>query len=253
MSHPNRFYVAFDDDPEERIILPREEAHHALRVARLQAGEIISLFNGRGHVLSGPLGVSGRHEVLMDIEERDLVPPPPITLTVAQAGLQQDKALMEVLRRAVEMGVSRLYFWQADHGQKPLSLQERWFKSAVEACKQCGRFYVPEIKIFPSLEALLTAVDGPGLIGLPDADQHLPLSLELTDTLTLLIGPEGDFSSREKELAQAAGMTPVSLGPYIYRSETASQFLMTRVVDRLGWLGPPLTLRRPAAEAESSE
>ena len=240
MSHPNRFHAPFEGCDNDRIQLPPEEAHHALRVARLKPGDAVSLFNGRGDEVSGVLVSSGKRDLFVEVHKSGHSSPPPIAVTVALGGLHQDKAQQEVIRRAVETGASRVCFWRADHSQRPITTQDRWLKAAIEACKQCGRSYFPRIDIASSLEAFLGTCPGPGFIGLIEADPTAPVTLEVSGSLTIVVGPEGDFSPREREVARTFGLTPVSLGDYVYRSETAAAMLMTLVAHQLGALGPPL-------------
>ena len=72
----------------------------------------------------------------------------------------------------------------------------------------------------------------------------MPVTLDVSAGLTIVVGPEGDFSAREREVARASGLTPVNLGDYVYRSETAASMLMTLVAHQLGVLGPPLRVGR---------
>lgn len=253
MSHPHRFFAPYDEITVARVPLPPEEAHHALRVARLKQGDRVSVINGRGGEISGTLMASGRRDAFVEVMERRHCPPPRVAVTLAPGGLHQDKLQQEIIRRAVETGVSRVCFWQADHSQKSIVFQERWLRTAVESCKQCGRFYLPAIDTAPSLEAFLEQYSGPGIIGLPEADPTAPVTVELTDRLAVLVGPEGDFSTREKAIAADFGMAPVSLGGYVYRSETAAAFLMTLVADRLGELGPALTVTSKMCSGKGME
>lgn len=252
MSHPHRFYAPYDNGNVAKVELPPEEAHHALRVARLKQGDQVSVINGRGDEISGPLFASGKREVFVEAQEHKYCPPPSVAITLALGGLHQDKQQQEVIRRAVETGVSRVCFWQADHSQKPIVFQERWLKTAVETCKQCGRLHVPRMDTAVSLAAFLESGSGPGIIALPEADPEASVTLSITDRLTVLVGPEGDFSSREKAAAEDFGFVPVSLGGYIYRSETAAGFLMISLARQLGELGPPLAIASPEQTGDSS-
>lgn len=244
MSHPNRFFAPFEEGDTDRIPLPQEEAHHALRVARLQPGDTVSVFNGKGDEISGVLSASGKRDCFVEVRDRLHIPPPRVAVTVALGGLHQDKAQQEVIRRAVECGVSRVCFWRADHSQRPITVQDRWKKTAVEACKQCGRSHLPVIDTAPSLESFLGSYSGPGIIGLLEADRTAPVHIEVAECLAIVAGPEGDFSDRERGLAAAFGLIPVSLGDCVYRSETAAAVLMTLAARQLGELGPPLRISR---------
>ncbi|OQB36230.1 MAG: Ribosomal RNA small subunit methyltransferase E [Candidatus Hydrogenedentes bacterium ADurb.Bin179] len=252
MSHPHRFYAPFAPGESGAIRLPSEEAHHALRVARLRQGDPVSVINGQGDEIRGLLSVSGKQNVYVEVREQAACPPPPVALTLALGGLHQEKALQEVIRRAVETGFSRICFWQAEHSQKPVAVHDKCFKTALETCKQCGRLYVPVIDTAPSLEQFLTDFDGPGIIGVTEMEGKVPEPAVIETRLAIVVGPEGDFSVREREVVEAFGLTPVSLGKYIYRSETAAAMLMTLAASIVGELGPPLPISCfPSADPSS--
>ncbi len=108
--------------------------------------------------------------------------------------------------------------------------REKWQRVALEACKQCGRNFVPEVRAVASLEKVLGDRGGrAGLlaslrddaVSLKKVLGGLPAELEGVD---LLIGPEGDFSAAETESAVAGGFQLVSFGPLVLRVETAVMY-----------------------------
>ncbi|HDP35269.1 MAG TPA: 16S rRNA (uracil(1498)-N(3))-methyltransferase, partial [Candidatus Hydrogenedentes bacterium] len=226
------------------IELSGEEAHHAARVARLRPGDAVSVFDGAGLEAAGQIETVGRHAVAVRLLKTMRHAPPKVSVTLAVGGLHRERMQEEVVRHAAELGVHRVCFWSAEHSQRPVTLNARWRKTAIEACKQCGRFYLPLVDIAPSLDAFLENNAGPCIIGLLEKSQpdDAPV-LTVTDRLTLLVGPEGDFSAGELARAFAAGAAPLSLGAYTYRSEVAATIMATLVAFKLEELGPGLELR----------
>ena len=216
-----------------------------MRVARLRQGDPVSVINGQGDEIRGLLSVSGKQNVYVEVREQAACPPPPVALTLALGGLHQEKALQEVIRRAVETGFSRICFWQAEHSQKPVAVHDKCFKTALETCKQCGRFFLPIVDTAPSLQAFLESYDGPSLIALLAEDIPGGQYVVPKKNLALIVGPEGDFSEQERDVALEAGAVPVSLGANTYRSEVAAALLLTVVAHTLGELGPGLPLDLP--------
>src|SRR5690606_32481846 len=111
-----------------------------------------------------------------------------------------------------------------------------WQGVAIAACEQCGRNRVPAIQLPMTLEAWLRE---------PAAEDELRLLLDpasgtrigaLTEsaTVTLLIGPEGGLSPREREQAAESGFGAVRLGPRILRTETAGLAALTLLQGRFG-------------------
>lgn len=242
MSHIHRFFSETLIADATHIELSGEEAHHAIRVARVREGDSVSVFDGNGLECIGVFEKVDGHNAFIRVTQSIQHAPPRVRITLAVGGLHRDKTQEEVVRRAAELGAHRVCFWNADHSQRPIKESPRWRKTAVEACKQCGRFFLPAVDAAPSLDAFLDSHDGPSVIGLLTENTGAPM-VTVTDRLALLVGPEGDFSEREQALALAAGSFPVSLGDYTYRSEVAAALLMTLVALNLEQLGPGLDLR----------
>lgn len=242
MSHPHRFFAPDITADMAEIVLPDEEAHHALRVARLREGSPTAVFNGEGLECMGVLRRQGARGAVVVVRQQYTHPPQRVAVTLAVGGLHREKTQEEIIRRAAELGVSRICFWRAEHSQRPITATARWRKTAVETCKQCGRGYLPRLGVAPSLDAFLASYNGPVLIAATNAASEKPTRMTVADRLALLVGPEGDFSEGELEAANAKGATPVSLGPYVYRTETAAAILTTRVADALKLLGPGLEI-----------
>ena len=242
MSHLHRFYSEFIDAEASHIELTGEEAHHAIRVARLRQGDGVSVFDGKGLGVIGEFEKGDGRSAFIQVKDGIRHAPPRVRVTLAVGGLHRDKTQEDVVRRATELGTHRVCFWDADHSQRPVKATARWHKAAVEACKQCGRFFLPLVDTVPSLEAFLQSHKGPIVIGLLSEVAAGVPQVSVTDRIALLVGPEGDFSERERDLAQAAGAVPVSLGIATYRSEVAASLLMTLTAYTLGELGPGLKI-----------
>jgi 16S rRNA (uracil1498-N3)-methyltransferase len=243
MSHFHRFVSPLPGEEADSLMLPPEEAHHALRVLRLRAGEKVSVFDGQGGEIEGSLNPLGKREAEVLIEKRIHHTAPAVKVTIAVAWLHRDKALEDIVRRAVEMAVSRIVFWKGDHSQKKCAAPERWEKIALEACKQSGRMFLPRIELQESLDTFLDSNTAPLILALPDADPEQKAEISVHDQVTLLIGPEGDFSTREVALALERGAFPVHLGDCIFRSEVAASVVMTLLAAQLGVLGRHFSLR----------
>lgn len=242
MSHIHRFYSAAISDHMPQIELSDEEAHHAIRVARVRDGEKVSVFDGNGLECAGEFERTDSHSALIRVQESTYHRPSRIQVTLAVGGLHRDKTQESVVRCAAELGAYRVCFWNADHSQRPIKPSSRWHKTAVEACKQCGRFFLPKVDTASSLGEFLEGHNGPSVIALLSEEQTGAPTFAATDRLAVVIGPEGDFSDRERTLAATMGAIPISLGENTYRSEVAAALLMTLVAFKLDELGPGLNL-----------
>ncbi len=238
MSHLHRFIVEDLAADAAHVVLTGEEAHHAVRVTRVRPGDAVCVFDGKGLEVVGECEAIARDTVRICAKQTTRHAPPRVRMTLAVGGLHRDKPHEEIIRRATELGAWHICFWHGDHSQRPIKETARWRKVALEACKQCGRPYLPTVYAAPSLDSFLSQYQGPSVIGLLTQACTAPSPpVPVTDRLALLVGPEGDFSAREQALALNAGAQPVSLGAYAYRSEVAATALLTIAAFQLGDFG----------------
>jgi 16S rRNA (uracil1498-N3)-methyltransferase len=233
MAHLHRFYLPEDYSPGVMIPLPEAEAHHALRVARIRAGQELELFDGHGGAARATLEPTGKREAAAVITE--VLPAqsrePEFTLLVAW--LHRDAAIEELIKRGTEIGVTRFAFFKAARSEQPPKIAAKHERLAVEACKQCGRNWIPEIVVAP--DALAETGPGACIAALtPDAKA---VSTAPQGAHTLIVGPEGDFTPQEVEQFLAAGATAVTLGPCVYRTEVAAILGATLLLSARGAFG----------------
>ena len=238
MPHLHRFYHPAAPPLEGEVALSREEAHHAMRVLRVRPGDAVELFNGQGHAWFGAITALSRNEVRVSIEETWYTARSESRLTLAQAWLHREKLLDELIRHATVLGVDRILFFRADHSEKKPHIAEKWERLAVEACKQCGRLWLPETEVASSLAEALESVAGDQVVLASMEGPHQAIKTLQTDRpTTFVVGPEGDFSDAEVSQARNAGAIPISLGPYTLRSEMAASTGLTLLQHHLGHLG----------------
>jgi 16S rRNA (uracil1498-N3)-methyltransferase len=141
-----------------------------------------------------------------------------------------------IVQKAVELGVAAIHPLVTRNTvvQPGEGKSDKWRRNALEACKQCGQDTLPAIADpLPFDRWLASRSDAPGLKLIASlAPGALPLRETLrhhpgTIAVTLLIGPEGDFSPGETAAALAAGFLPISLGPIVLRVETATIFCLS--------------------------
>jgi 16S rRNA (uracil1498-N3)-methyltransferase len=163
-------------------------------------------------------------------------------------GVPREQKMDLVVQKATELGVARILPVRADHAVMQVrsdnedSKRERWNRIALNAAKQCGAAWLPEIAPAEDLETCLTTLPGPAALLLCSLDPDaLPLRSTLQSirvaaprAVAVLVGPEGDFSARERAVARNAGARPVSLGPRTLRSETAALYALSVLTYEFG-------------------
>jgi 16S rRNA (uracil1498-N3)-methyltransferase len=238
MAHLHRFYISPDTDAEGEIRLSGDEGHHALRVIRVQQGERVVLIDGAGREITGIIAEAGRREIVVTPEHERRVPPPQVQLTLIQAWLHKDKSMESLIEHGTELGVHRFVFFRAQRSERPVSLNERWNRIALEACKQCGRLWMPHFEAAPSLMEAMHPAHDSLLIATRDLDP-VPLQKSISGhTIALVVGPEGDFTGEELRLLAGHGGVPVSFGSTTFRAEMAGIYGAALILYETGNMGP---------------
>ncbi len=212
-----------------------DEARHALRVMRLRVGDLCEVFDGAGQAARAELvATTGNNSMTLKVVEMLPLMPPLADITLALA-IPKGSNMDLIVQKAVELGVSRIIPLVTERTIvriKPAEAAdkaEKWRRTVMEACKQCGVNHLPVVEEPQSYKAFLQRADLPAL---RVQCAIVPHARPLRDVLeagratahrscVLLIGPEGDFSPAEYAEGEAAGFTPTGLGPIILRVETA--------------------------------
>ena len=231
MSRLNSFHLA----PalwREPFSLDGEEFHHLSRVLRSKSGDTVRLFDGRGRWgLFRIAGLGKRGAALELLEERvEPAPPSPLTLAVGWS-----KALRRgfLLEKAVELGASAVWFWQAarSQGEAPERGKEGWDRQLAAAAKQCGAVWLPEIRTFSAAPDMIRAAgrEKSRVLCWEKENARLidPDTLADKRGCVAVLGPEGGLDDGEARLFVEQGFAPAGLGPNILRFETAAVFILS--------------------------
>lgn len=220
----------------ESPFLEGDEAKHLTQVVRIQPDQWITVFDGLGNFAQAKvLSVSKqRVDLMLDLAESQPAPLPEITL--AQA-IPKGKNMDWIVQKAVELGVSKIQPLVTRHTivSPGDAKAEKWRRTALEACKQCAQFSIPSIEEPMTFADWIARDDDSDLkiiASLADNPHGFRETLATrpdTDSITLLIGPEGDFTPEETTAALATGYIPVTLGDLVLRVETATLFCLSAV------------------------
>jgi 16S rRNA (uracil1498-N3)-methyltransferase len=237
-----RFFAADATRAESSVALPDEEGQHLTRVLRLQAGDAIAVFNGRGQEWRATVEALERQHVRVRLHEA-ITPPPEssIAITLAVAALKGDK-MDEVVRDAVMIGVAAIQPIVTARTEIPLARLrdgtrvERWQRVAVASAKQCGRAVVPDVSAPLGFADALPG-DTPAIVLVePSAEAHAQRlrDLAVQPRTRLFIGPEGGWTPEELRLATSAGAALVTLGAETLRADAAPLVAVTALRTQWG-------------------
>lgn len=224
-----RFHCPFPLSPGAQVELPEQAAHHALKVLRMQAGDAVILFDGRGGEWLAEIVGAGRtaRVVLREFNDRDSESP--LDITLVQALPSGDK-MDWVVEKCVELGVAAIQPVAAKRSVIRLSAERmarrvaHWNGIASAACEQCGRNRVPlvaPVLDLPQYLAKAMAQNARRLLLAPEGSTSLQALGKPMEPVVVMVGPEGGWEEGELQAAQVAGFTTVRLGPRVLRTETA--------------------------------
>lgn len=214
---------------KEVATLSPKESHHLARVLRVQPGQEITLFDGRGGVADAVLETISKTAVKARITKRWSVPKPAVEIGLIQAVPKPDRWEL-VLQKAVELGASAIRPILTQHTEfKPNpKKQERWGKIVLNAAQQCEVRWLPKLHELQKLDATLSILSEYDLVLVGSlyagAKPFREIDMAGKKRVAILIGPEGDFSKAEVDAIVAAGAQPISFGDRILRTETAAIF-----------------------------
>lgn len=238
------------------LLLTADESHHLVVVNRARRGDPVVAFDGRGTEWDCELAADSKSAAVLTVRDTRRAPPLPHAITLAQA-LPKGPGMDGIIRKATEIGAARIVPIVSERTQVHLDGErqdkkiEKWRTAALEAAKQCGNPWLPEIAPLQSLASFLalpavaisdsTAPVPAGAFDLkliaslhPGAKPLKTLFAETTSALghaprrvLWLIGPEGDFTPAEVETALRSGFLPATLGTLVLRCETAATYALS--------------------------
>ncbi len=206
-----------------------EESKHCIRVLRKKNGDTLTIIDGKGTeaiatILDDhPKKCTG--EIIRRIKH---LPNRSYHLHLAIAPTKNFERIEWMLEKAIEIGVDEISFIETDNTERAKINLDRCEKIAVSAIKQSKQFYLPKIHQilkFPHFLSQIQPETNKWIAWCPTA-QTESISKQIQSATKqqnlLLVGPEGDFSTSEINLALKCGFKPTSLGPNILRTETAA-------------------------------
>jgi 16S rRNA (uracil1498-N3)-methyltransferase len=184
-----------------------------------------------------------KQAAVLKVRFKQRIKPLSYEITLGQA-LPKGPGMDAIVRKATEIGVARIVPLESERTQVHLEGDrsdkkiEKWQVAALEAAKQCGNAFVPEIAAVEKASACMESSRGydlkliaslqPGAKSLKSVLAAFRTTQNRAPKKVLwLIGPEGDFTPAEMNLSQSTGFEPITLGPLVLRCETAAVYALS--------------------------
>jgi 16S rRNA (uracil1498-N3)-methyltransferase len=237
-----RFFAEPERCKGSHIELAEDESRHLAQVLRAQVGEQVTVLDGAGGVYETRIERVTKRSVHLTVEKRERRDPLPYEITLFQA-IPKGKVMEWIVQKATELGARRIVPILTERTvveiQGDSNKVEKWRAIAIESIKQCGSPYLPKIEApieFGKAVRLVT--------GLPFVAALRPGAGEMHEyfgrdrrPVQIWVGPEGDFTVKEVEQLEAAGVHPITLGPLVLRCDTAAVSALTLAAHQLRTIG----------------
>lgn len=219
------FYNTTINETTETFFFDKEESKHIVKVLRKKDTDILHVTNGLGLLFKTEITLASDSKCTVKIITFEKIEPTKFKLHLAVAPTKMNDRFEWFLEKATEIGVHEITPIICDHSERKVVNAERFEKIILTAMKQCNQFYLPKLN---------PAIAFKDFIKIENQDVKLIAHCEETDkkslksilkpnqNIRLLIGPEGDFSVKEINLALENKYVPVSLGNTRLRTETAA-------------------------------
>ncbi len=206
--------------------LDAEESRHLVQVLRMKEGDEFGILNGRGKLFKAEVFDPNKRSCGIKITE--LIREQELNENLVSIAVAPTKNISRtewLVEKCTEIGLREMQFLQTSHSERTKIRIDRIERIAQSAVKQSVALYSPEIKEIQSINSWINSVDSEKNKFIAVVREGLPLLKDEAvkgESCWVLIGPEGDFSKEEVELAEEHGFKAVSLGDKRLRVETAA-------------------------------
>jgi len=201
-----------------------EESRHAVSVLRMQRGDRIEITDGIGTLYHAVISDADSKKCQFTLTDTIHIPARPYYINIAVAPTKNMDRTEWFVEKAVEIGVDKIHLLTCKNSERKTINHERLVKIAISAMKQSGQARLPLISELISFKDIVSHHADQKFICHVDSSNpdQLKVMAKPRQSYLVLIGPEGDFSVEEVNMAMQQGFHKVSLGPNRLRTETAA-------------------------------
>jgi len=219
------FYNSEIKNGDSTFFFDKEESKHIVKVLRKKESDKIFITNGLGYLFESEIILASEKKCEVKIIKETFQQPDTFYTHIAVAPTKMNDRLEWFLEKATEIGIHEITPIICDHSERKVYKIDRAEKIIQAAMKQSLHYYLPKINEPISLSHFVKSnIDGQKFIAHCEETDKKSFQKEIAknEKVTILIGPEGDFSTKEINLAIANQFIPVTLGNTRLRTETAA-------------------------------
>jgi len=219
------FYNPTINETTETFSFDKEESKHIIKVLRKKDTDILYVTNGFGLLFKTEITLASDNKCTVQILNIEKTEAPKYQLHLAVAPTKMNDRYEWFLEKATEIGIHEITPIICDRSERKVINIERFEKIILSAMKQCNQMYLPKLNPAITMKEFIKKENtGQKLIAHCEETNKKSLKsiLQPNTDYTILVGPEGDFSNKEIELALENNYIPVSLGDTRLRTETAA-------------------------------
>jgi len=219
------FYNTEIDESTESFSFDKEESRHIIKVLRKKDSDILHVTNGLGLLFETQITLASDNKCIVQVLSIKKTNEPKFRLHLAVAPTKMNDRFEWFLEKATEIGIQEITPIICDRSERKVINLERFEKIILSAMKQSNETYLPKLNEAISFKEFIKQKnEGLQLIAHCEETDKKSLKdiLKPNQSVTMLIGPEGDFSEKEIALALENNYQPVTLGNTRLRTETAA-------------------------------
>lgn len=215
------------------IILSEETSKHCVQVLRMKEGERMQLTDGKGNAYIAAITKSDKKHCTVAIESTSFLPPPTRQISMGISLLKNANRFEWFLEKATEMGISEIIPLLCSRTERQHFRHDRMQSIVIAAMLQSQQVWLPILHEPTNVASVIeTSSKQQKLVAhCEESNKAIISGLDIANDTQILIGPEGDFSITEIELALQHNYQPVSLGNTRLRTETAGVVAVALLVN----------------------
>ncbi len=219
------FYSPTISENEKLFVFDKEESKHIIKVLRKKESDILFVTNGLGFLFKTEITLASDNKCTVTILSFEKQEPTKYHLHLAVAPTKMNERYEWFLEKATEIGIQEITPIICEHSERKIIKTDRFQKIIESAMKQSLHYYIPKLnEPITYKDFIKKEFNGQKFIAhCEETDKKsFKKELKLQENLLILIGPEGDFSVKEIQMALDNKFIPVSLGDTRLRTETAA-------------------------------